>query len=84
MQTAVVKCSVQFGHYKEPLIKLLSKVIENRNFRRLATVRGEYPCNDIRGEGSVKEIPAAPEQTGRDALHTYQQGNTWYFRSLKR
>jgi hypothetical protein len=59
-------------------------VIENGNFRRLATVRGEYPCNDIRGEGSVKEIPAARVQTGRDALYTYQQGNTWYFRSLKR
>jgi hypothetical protein len=58
-------------------------VIENVNFRRLATAKEEYTCNDI-GGGSVKEIPASREQTGRDAHYTYQQGNTWYFRSLKR
>lgn len=84
MQTAVVKCSTQFGHYKGPLIKFLYMVIEYRNFRHLATVRGEYTCNNITREGIVKEIPAARGQTGRDALHTYQQGNTWYFRSLKK
>ena len=72
MQTAVVKCSTQFGHYKGPLIKILTMVIENCNSRRLGTVRVEYPCKDIRGEGSVKEIPAARGQTGRDAIHTYQ------------
>jgi len=83
-QAAVVKCSTQFGHYKGPLIKLLSMVIENRNFGRLATVRGEYPCNDIRGEGSVKDIPAARGQTGTVEHYTYQQESTWYFGSLKR
>ena len=84
MQTAVVKCSTQFGHYKVSLIKFISLVIEYRNFRGLATVREEYTCNNITRKGIVKEIPAARGQTGRDALHTYQQGNTWYFRSLKK
>jgi hypothetical protein len=59
-------------------------VTENRNFGRLATVRGEYPRNDIRGKESVKEIPAARGETGTVEHYTYQQGNTWYFGSLKR
>jgi hypothetical protein len=59
-------------------------IIGNVKLRRVTTVREECTCNDIKGEESVKEIPTARGQTSRDAHYTYQQGNTWYFRSLKR
>jgi hypothetical protein len=74
MQTAVVKCSTQFGHYKGPLIKLLSMVIENSNFRRLATVGKSILVTILEGrEVSKKYRQHEDNQAESHSTHTSKE-----------